>query len=371
MRILIIHQEAEYFAGAEKMLGYFLQGLAAFPEHQVTLAAVRESRVRDLVPPGIEACWIPPSSKFSPLTFLRQVTALRKTCRSAPVNLVHGWAARDWELTAVTGRVLRHPAIGTLHDHPRAPFISPKRQRLMRWSAAGLRKVVCVSEAVRHACMEAGYKASRLTVVRNGLPPCPAPPAPARGSAGVFRFGYLGLFSERKGLRTLFEALDELARRTSVPWEMALAGDAQEEEGRQLVAHLKANLASKPWQSQVQWCGWVKQPAQFLASLDLLLCPSSDFDPFPTVVLEAAQAGIPVLGTRVGGIPEMIEDGKTGWLFNRGDRQEAVRLLEAVLRTPNLAAEAGRAAKKRVEGEFAMKRMVEDYLRVYTDLSDF
>lgn len=370
MRVLIIHQEAEYFAGAEKMLGYFLQGLAALPQHHVTLAAVRESRVRELLPTGIEARWIPQNSKFSPLTFVKQVVALRKACRGQPVDLVHGWAARDWELTAVTGKLIGRPAIGTLHDHPRAQFISPKRQQLMRWSAAGLRRVVCVSEAVRQACLEAGYNARRLAVVRNGLPPCPAPSDPGRSHSGVFRLGYLGLFSERKGLRTLFEALDELARLTPVPWEMALAGDAQEEEGRQLVAHLKATSASRPWGSQVRWCGWVKHPGEFLASVDLLICPSSDFDPFPTVVLEAAQAGVPVLGARVGGIPEMIAEGKTGWLFDRGDGREAARRLETVLASPNRAVEAGRAAKKRVEGEFAMKRMVEDYLRVYTDLPD-
>lgn len=365
MRILIIHHEAEYFAGAEKMLGYFLEGLASLPDHHVTVATVRESRVRELIPSKLTAWWIPPNSKFSPFALLKQLAILRKACRTDPVDVVHAWAARDWELAALTGKVTWRPVVGTLHDHPRAPFISASRQRLMHWSAAGLNKVVCVSEAVRHACLEAGYNERKLAVVHNGLPPSPQPtPVPQKDSR-VFRLGYLGLFSERKGLRTLFEALDELARLTPAPWKFAMAGDAQEDEGRRLVARLKETFASKPWWPRIEWCGWVKHPAQFLASIDLLICPSSDFDPFPTVVLEAAQAGVPVLGARVGGIPEMIEEGKTGWLFDRHNSQEAARRLQEVLECPDRAGSAGREAKKRVEGEFTIHRMVQNYLNVY------
>jgi glycosyltransferase involved in cell wall biosynthesis len=238
----------------------------------------------------------------------------------------------------------------------------------MRWSDAGLKKVVCVSEAVRQACLEAGYKKHKLAVVHNGLPPSPAPQPLPQSETRVFRLGYLGLFSERKGLRTLFEALEELARLTPLPWHLALAGDAQEEEGRQLVARLKETFSSRPWWPRIEWCGWVKHPAQFLASVELLVCPSSDFDPFPTVVLEAAQAGVPVLGARVGGIPEMIEEGKTGWLFDRNNPQEAARRLQEVLQCPDLAVAAGGEAKKRVEGEFTIHRMVQDYLNVYAGL---
>ena len=186
----------------------------------------------------------------------------------------------------------------------------------------------------------------------------------------MFRLGYLGLFSERKGLRTLFCMLDDLGRLTRAPWEIDLGGDAQDEEGRRLVEDLKATFSGRQWWKRVRWRGWVKRPDEFMASIDLLICPSSDFDPFPTVVLEAGQAGVPVLGPRVGGIPEMIEEGKTGWLFDWHDRREAARQLQHVIESPDLAEIAGRQAKKRVDGEFAMKRMVEDYLKLYTDLSD-
>ena len=367
MRVLLIHQEAEYFAGAEKVLGYFLKGLVQ-TECEVTVAAVRQSRIPEILPAEIKACWLPENSRFSPRKFIDQCRVLARLAREQPFHVLHGWAARDWELTGCLGRLARRPTLGTLHDHPRAPFISPARQRLMRLAAAlGLHRIACVSDAVKAACEQAHYNSKKLVVVHNGLPP--RSENPRTKASESFQLGYLGQFSERKGLRGLFLLLDEFSRLTGRPWEMRLAGDAQEADGRRLVEELKANYAGKPWWPNIHWLGWVERPFDFLASLDLLICPSSEFDPFPTVLLEAGQAGVAVLGSRVGGVPEIVEDGVTGWLFEPAAWAEAARKLQSLSHSPTEVAEAGRRAKKRVEREFAMKRMVADYLKVYMDLS--
>src|SRR5213079_1268539 len=96
-----------------------------------------------------------------------------------------------------------------LHDHPQARFISKPRQSLMRWSARyGLKKIVCVSHAVREACLAAGYPAAQIDVVHNGLPPLLSQVPTA--AEQTFRLGFLGVFSERKGLPLLFEIIDQL-----------------------------------------------------------------------------------------------------------------------------------------------------------------
>ena len=223
-----------------------------------------------------------------------------------------------WELASLVGKLSRRPAIGTLHDHPIATFISRKRQCLMRWCAAfGLAKVACVSVAVRDACAAAGYLAGKLTVIHNGLPPTNFPPSVRSGIA--CRFGFLRAFSGRKGLRGLFEIADRIEKNTHSAWELHIAGEAQDEAGRQLVGELRARHESKPWWPRVHWHGWVGQPQAFLSQLDLLIVPSSGFDPLPTVLLEAGQIGVPVLVAPVGGVAEVIRDGDTGWLFDVGD----------------------------------------------------
>jgi glycosyltransferase involved in cell wall biosynthesis len=367
MRVLIVHHEAEYFAGAEKVLGYFLDGLLASGQ-LVTMAAVRESRVTEVIPRGIEVCWVPSNARFSLLSFGRQVLALRHQYRVQPFEVVHGWAARDWELTALTATLIRRPAAGTLHDHPHARFLSKPRQRLMRASVAGLRQIVCVSEAVRQACLAAGYPAGKLTVVRNGLPSVATERAVRR--SGPFRLGFLGQFSERKGLRGLFEIVEQFARTTVSGWELLLGGDAQDADGRKLVEEIKAVYSGRPWWAQVRWCGWVKRPIDFLSGLDLLICPSSEFDPFPTVLLEAGQAGIPVLASRVGGVPEIIQDGGTGWLFEAQAWRQAAALLERLVTSSDWVGQTGQQAKKRVEREFAISKMTEEYRKVYMNLAN-
>lgn len=366
MRLLIIHHEAEYFAGAEKMLGYFLEGLAA-AGCEFRLAAVQDSVFGRGIAAGVPCCWLPSNARFNLSQFQKQLQMLRVYAREQNIDLVHGWAARDWELTSAVGLITRRPCLGTLHDHPKASFISRGRQSLMRACATvGLGRVVCVSEAVQLACAEAGYPSAKLRVVRNGLPLVPFDGPPR--ALGPFRLGFLGQFSERKGLRGLLVMVDELARISPVPWELEVAGAPQGEEGQRLVQELQAQYAAAPWWPRVHWRGWVKEPRKFLQSIDLLICPSSEFDPFPTVLLEAGSAGVPVLGAAVGGVPEILQDRVSGWLFAPQDWAGAARQIQRILEQPATAAQAGREAKKRVEREFAMVRMVENYLRVYSEL---
>ena len=366
MRLLIIHHEAEYFAGAEKMLGYFLEGLAA-ARCEFSLAAVRDSAFGRAIPSGISCCWLPANARFTFGQFRRQLQVIREHVRQHRVDLVHGWAARDWELTSAVGLTTRRPSLGTLHDHPKASFISRGRQRLMRACATvGLGRVVCVSEAVKSACADAGYPGRKLRVVRNGLPVFPADPRPQ--APGPFRVGFLGQFSERKGLRGLLATMDKVAKASSAAWELELAGAPQGEDGQRLVQELQAHYAKSAWWPKAHWRGWVKEPRKFLQSIDLLICPSSEFDPFPTVLLEAGSVGVPVLGAHVGGVPEIVEDGVTGWLFHSQDWDGAARKLLQILESPAMAERAGQEAKKRVERQFAMARMVENYLKVYSEL---
>src|SRR5579859_3933190 len=196
MRVLIIHSEGHYRAGAETMLGYFLTELVR-SDCKVAVAAVRGSPVASLLPGETVPVWLDPCPAFSPFALWHQAGTLKKFHAGFPFDLVHSWAARDWELAALTGWRSRRPAVGTLHDHPEASFISGKRRRLMRWCTAyGLKRIICVSEAVRTACADSGYPRSKLVVVRNGLPPVEE--SATLRTSGPFRMGFLGAFSERK-----------------------------------------------------------------------------------------------------------------------------------------------------------------------------
>ncbi len=365
--MLILHPETEYFAGAEKVLQYFLKGQATL-EDSIAVALAPGSKVDQGIPPAMRRVALVEMPKLSPLGLLSQVRAVARFHQEYPFDLVHAWAARSWELASLAGKLLRVPAIGTLHDHPAALFISGKRQWLMRTCARrGLQRVVAVSEAVRRACIMRGYPPQKMAVIHNGLPDFP-PPRP-RTPGNMLQLGYIGALTERKGLRGLFQVCEELARRETPPWILSIAGEAQDEPGRQLVAELRRHYQSAPWWRRIHWLGWVDNPGEFLPALDCLLFTSSDFDPFPTVILEAGFMGVPVLGTRVGGVPEMILPNQTGWLYEPGDWPGAAAKLAGLLAEPNVLAQAGQAARHHVRQHFTLDKMVAEYRAIYTNLS--
>jgi glycosyltransferase involved in cell wall biosynthesis len=136
-----------------------------------------------------------------------------------------------------------------------------------------------------------------------------------------------------------------------------------------MVRELREQYMGKAWWPRVHWHGWVERVQEFLQSVDVLIVPSREFDPFPTVLLEAGQAGIPVLASRVGGVSEIVDDGKTGWLFEPGDWAGAASKLREHALKPDQRRSLGRQASARIADEFSVGKMVESYLKLYGEIS--
>lgn len=365
MHVLMIHPEAKFFAGAEKVLDYLLQGCQQ-TDLRITVAAVPGSRVDALIPPGCGRIPLEDNQRFRCRVFGRQVRQIAQANQQSRFDVLHGWAVRDWELTSACGVLLRRPTLATLHDPPNARFFSWQRKRLMAWSGRWfLDRIACVSGALRDICQQMGFPPSKLAVVHNGLPALPIQPS---HPSSRFRLGYLGVFSERKGFDGLFETLDRLSNLSKTSWELHVAGDAQDEAGRQLLAAIQAKYSHRPWWSLVTWHGWIKDPLLFLNSVDALVCPSREFDPFPTVLLEAGLCSRPVVASRVGGVAEIVDEGQTGWLFSAGAWEEAARRLAELMAHPLEGHRAGTQARKRVEEEFSIAKMVAGYRNLYSTL---
>jgi glycosyltransferase involved in cell wall biosynthesis len=106
-----------------------------------------------------------------------------------------------------------------------------------------------------------------------------------------------------------------------------------------------------------------------LSSLNLLICPSAEFDPFPTVLLESAQMGVPAVAARVGGAAEIIENTETGWLFEPHNSRQAAAILEQLIHDPRRCRQAGERACRRILSQFPVTKMVADYLKVYSTVT--
>lgn len=118
---------------------------------------------------------------------------------------------------------------------------------------------------------------------------------------------------------------------------------------------------------KVIFAGFRTDPHKVLASADLLVLASSE-EAFGRVLIEAMATGLPVLGTATGGIPDVIEDGKTGYLFDIGDHETLSRLAIRILQDKTLAGTLGRNGRHRVEEAFSITAHVKRIQSLYEEM---
>jgi len=114
--------------------------------------------------------------------------------------------------------------------------------------------------------------------------------------------------------------------------------------------------------------GFCRDVARILAASDVFVLSTASWEGLPLTVLEAMAAGLPVVASEVGGIPEALRDGETGWVVPQHSPEELARALTALLADPARARRMGAEGYRRVRERFARDRMVAETARVYESL---
>lgn len=172
---------------------------------------------------------------------------------------------------------------------------------------------------------------------------------------------FVGNLISYKGLSQVAEVLSNLP---DVPWHLVVAGDGSDRGPAEAILR-KANRADR-----ATFLGSV--PAEtvekVLGACDVLTLPSA-LEGMPYVILEAMACSLPVVATRVFGIPEMVVDGETGLLIELGDSRALGAALAKVLTDPALRGEMGRRARERFEQLFTLDRQLGAIQDLYTSLA--
>jgi glycosyltransferase involved in cell wall biosynthesis len=137
--------------------------------------------------------------------------------------------------------------------------------------------------------------------------------------------------------------------------------------GGPLMDELRGLAAALGLSEHVHFLGYQAEPERFYPVLDAFAL-TSDSEGIPQALLEAAAAGVPAITSRVGGVPEVIDAGRTGLLFNAGDETGLLEGLRVLLADRALAARLAHAAREKVEESFDVRRMAEEYHRQFLDL---
>jgi glycosyltransferase involved in cell wall biosynthesis len=118
---------------------------------------------------------------------------------------------------------------------------------------------------------------------------------------------------------------------------------------------------------RVHFAGYQADPARYLQVMNVFALPSRA-EGLPLTILEAWAAGLPVVATRVGGIPRLVEDGRTGLLINVGDEEALTAAIGRLLSDSDLARRIADAGRDQAVEHFDTRRMAGDYQRHYLEL---
>ncbi len=169
--------------------------------------------------------------------------------------------------------------------------------------------------------------------------------------------GNASALSPQKGHETLLRAVVEL-KKVTPHFTVLIAGDGNL---KQSLESLSAELGI---QEQVKLIGFIKNVPEFLSALDILAVPSNN-EGLGTVILDGILAGCAVVGSRVGGIPEVIIHDETGLLQEVGDYKKLAENLAELIRDPGKIVQLQKAALSKVSHEFSLDSMIEDNYQVY------
>lgn len=256
----------------------------------------------------------------------------------AVVRTVHGLVEGEgWSLGALKGRAYT---------------------RLEQLAARRTRATVCYVTGDlqrRYAGTDAGL---RTRTVYNGIDPLdPAQTSrPEDLPSSAFHFAAVGRVTPVKGLEFALQALARLD--PSSPAVLDVIGTGE------LVPALQRQARQLDLGERVRFLGFRKNIYDYLAHADVLLMPSLH-EGLPYTVLEALSLGTPILGSRIGGLAEILQDGRTALLVDVGDVEELARSMRRLADEPALAEGLGAAGRRLQMEGFTLETMGESYWQEY------
>jgi glycosyltransferase involved in cell wall biosynthesis len=297
----------------------------------------------------------------------RVLGRLTRFLRRENVAILHCYTSRANWAGCFAAKMAGVPLV-VLSDRELRTWMRPWHRWWDRWCFRIARGMTVPSDAVkRWDVEELGLDADRIWVIPNGVEldrfAHPRPREEARQRLGLDAvngplIGYVGRLEEPvKGLGYLLSALAQLRGDDHSP-RLLVVGEGH---ARGRLEATAMHLGLREW---VRFAGLRKDVPELMGALDLLVVPSLR-EGCPNVVLEAMAAGLPVVATGVGGTPEIIQHGVTGWLVTPGDSTELAQGIDRMLRHPDEARALARAARTWVERYGSIERTAEALDRLY------
>jgi glycosyltransferase involved in cell wall biosynthesis len=171
--------------------------------------------------------------------------------------------------------------------------------------------------------------------------------------------GSVGSFEERKGQSILLEAVAKLAAGSIPNIHLMLVGDGPDEK------MLKAKVKTMNLEKNVTFFPFTNEPNYIFERIDILVLPSLYKEGLPNVLLEAMSMGLPVIASKLAGVPEIVFDGETGWMIKPGDQNELIDAIVKLSSDKNNYLRMGKNARKLMEEKFDKRVQFNEFLKFF------
>lgn len=282
------------------------------------------------------------------------------------VDLIHGNSLSTALFTGLAGELRKIPAVGHVRE---IEGLNPTRARRLGKN----RKLIAVSEAVRSHLEREGVPREKIEVIHNGVDLQTLDPDRVKGSIrdelGIIRtsplIAAIGQISARKATDVFIAAVCRLARRYPELHALVVGERfSRKAQNVEIETDLRQSVRGEGLEGRIHLVGWREDVPAILGDLDLLVHAARQ-EPLGRVLLEASAMGIPSVATKVGGNPEIIDNGLTGWLVPPDNPDALAERIALVLDNPHERARAGLEARRKAErvfsGELSARRMAKVY----------
>jgi glycosyltransferase involved in cell wall biosynthesis len=295
--------------------------------------------------------------------YLAERSAYRRAFADWRPDIVHTHGYRADLLAGSAARSLGLTRVSTFHGFTGGDWKNRLYERLQIRSARSCDAVIAVSRPVRERLLRGQVPPDRLHLIPNAL---------SRTDSGLDRnaarrelglpeqgtvIGWVGRLSQEKGPDVLVRSIPLLS---SATWQVSFIGGGPEQRAAQRLAD-ELGLANR-----IRWHGQIPGAARCYAAFDCLVL-SSRTEGTPIVLLEAMARGVPVVATRVGGVPDVMGEDE-GWLIPPENPQALANAIGQVITQPAITAGRVSRARVRVNRDHAAGPWIERHAELYRAL---
>jgi glycosyltransferase involved in cell wall biosynthesis len=296
------------------------------------------------------------------------VPLMLNICRRERVAIWHGHDYKTNLLGLLLRRFWRMRLVTTVHGWVHHTNRTPLYYALDRWCLPRYERVLCVSDDLRQRCLGCGVSPERCLLIENAIDTVEfrrqRTAIDAKRELGLqcdrLVIGAVGRLSPEKGFEVLLHALARvLGQGANV--ELLLIGEGEQR------AELEALADSLRCRQRVRFAGFQADTQSFYEAMDLFVL-SSLREGLPNVVLEAMAMEVPLVATRIAGVPRVIEDSRNGLLVEPGSVEELAAAMIRLIQHEPLRERLRQEGRRTVEDRFSFQNRMRKVAAVFDEL---